>query len=259
MEESFSIRWDEDEDASEDVIIAVPIRPQPNTLRIIGAVLVIGGLLALFSGASNLLTGMDDGPTDPAMYEPVALQLQSAGEDVTSQEIAAYYDAIAEKGYYEVLGTLETCAGLLLIVSGVLLFRRHSYGIRIGVTGGSLLLLDAVAGLYFLRSVEAPICYAILDTQYPSNSSHYLWSVLYCVAFTSVIFVRRARGFRSEFEPITSTDSRRVRIIHSGFGHFFESTLRRSSFIFASHQFARRQIAYRPRTPRKSAPSNLAS
>ena len=60
--------------------------------------MVIGGLLALFSGASNLLTGMDDGPTDPAMYEPVALQLQSAGEDVTSQEIAAYYDAIAEKG-----------------------------------------------------------------------------------------------------------------------------------------------------------------
>ena len=27
MEESFSIQWDEDEDASEDVIIAVPIRP----------------------------------------------------------------------------------------------------------------------------------------------------------------------------------------------------------------------------------------
>ena len=156
MEESFSIRWDEDEDVSEEVVIAVPIRPQPNTLRIIGSVLVIGGLLALLSGASNLWTGMDDGPTDPAMYDAVALQLQSAGEDITSEEIAAYYDAIAEKGYYEVLGTLETCAGLLLIVSGVLLFRCQSYGIRIGVTGGSLLLLDAVAGLYFLRSVEAP-------------------------------------------------------------------------------------------------------
>ena len=156
MEESFSIRWDEDEDASEEAVIAIPIRPQPNTLRIIGSVLVIGGLLALLSGVSNLWTGMDDGPTDPAMYDAVALQLQSAGEDITSEEIAAYYDAIAEKGYYEVLGTLETFAGLLLIVSGVLLFRCQSYGIRIGVTGGSLLLLDAVAGLYFLRSVEAP-------------------------------------------------------------------------------------------------------
>ena len=156
MDESFSIRWDEDEDASEEVVIAVPIRPQPNTLRIIGSVLVLGGLLALLSGASNLWTGMDDGPTDPAMYDAVALQLQSAGEDITSEEIAAYYDAIAEKGYYEVLGTLETCAGLLLIVSGVLLFRCQSHGIRIGVTGGSVLLLDAVAGLYFLRSVEAP-------------------------------------------------------------------------------------------------------
>ena len=72
------------------------------------------------------------------------------------EEIAAYYDAIAEKGYYSVLGTLETSAGILLVVSGILLFRCHSYGIRIGLAGGSLLLLDAVAGLYFLRSVEAP-------------------------------------------------------------------------------------------------------
>jgi len=156
MEESFSIRWDEDEEESEGPAIAVPIRPQPGILRIIGSVLVIGGLLALLSGVSNIWTGMDDGPTDPAMYEPVALQLQAAGEDVTSEEIAAYYDAIAAKGYYEVLGTLETCAGLLLLISGVLLFRRHSYGIRIGLTGGSLLLIDAAAGLYFLRSVEAP-------------------------------------------------------------------------------------------------------
>ena len=154
MEESFSIRWDEEE--SEEVAIGIPIRPQPGILRIIGSVLVIGGLLALLSGASNIWTGMDDGPTDPAMYEPVALQLQAAGEDVTSEEIAAYYDAIAEKGYYSVLGTLETSAGILLVVSGILLFRCHSYGIRIGLAGGSLLLLDAVAGLYFLRSVEAP-------------------------------------------------------------------------------------------------------
>ena len=156
MEESFSIRWDEDEVETEGPIIGVPIRPQPGILRIIGSVLVIGGLLALLSGASNIWTGMAAGPTDPAMYEPVALQLQAAGEDITSEEIAAYYDAIAEKGYYEVLGTLETCAGVLLIVSGVLLFRCRSYGIRIGLTGGSLLLIDAVAGLYFLRSVEAP-------------------------------------------------------------------------------------------------------
>ena len=156
MGESFSIRWDEDEVETEGPIIGVPIRPQPGILRIIGSVLVIGGLLALLSGASNIWTGMADGPTDPAMYEPVALQLQAAGEDITSEEIAAYYDAIAEKGYYEVLGTLETCAGVLLIVSGVLLFRCRSYGIRIGLTGGSLLLIDAVAGLYFLRSVEAP-------------------------------------------------------------------------------------------------------
>ena len=88
MEESFSIRWDEEE--SEEVAIGIPIRPQPGILRIIGSVLVIGGLLALLSGASNIWTGMDDGPTDPAMYEPVALQLQAAGEDVTSEEIAAY-------------------------------------------------------------------------------------------------------------------------------------------------------------------------
>lgn len=154
MEESFSIRWDEEE--SEEVTIGIPVRPQPGILRIIGSVLVIGGLLALLSGVSNIWTGMDDGPTDPVMYEPVALQLQAAGEDVTSEEIAAYYDAIAEKGYYSVLGTLETCAGILLFVSGILLFRCHSYGIRIGLAGGSLLLLDAVAGLYFLRSVEAP-------------------------------------------------------------------------------------------------------
>ena len=94
MGESFSIRWDEDEVETEGPIIGVPIRPQPGILRIIGSVLVIGGLLALLSGASNIWTGMADGPTDPAMYEPVALQLQAAGEDITSEEIADRKDKV---------------------------------------------------------------------------------------------------------------------------------------------------------------------
>ncbi len=155
MAAPLSIKWDDDEPASESRIV-IPVSPTPAIPKSIGIILILGGLLALLSGGANLIEASSDASLDPSSVEPLAQQIRSGGENITAEEIVEFYDELESRGYYLYLGLFEFTAGICLIVGGFFLFRLNKIGIRIGATGGILLIADAIVGAYFLSTTDAP-------------------------------------------------------------------------------------------------------
>ena len=158
MESPLSIKWDDDE-ISESVSksIIIPVSPTPAIPQSVGIILILGGLLAILSGGANLIEVFSNEPLDPSAFEDLAQQIRSGGgEDITAEEIAEFYDNLESKGYYLVLGSLEFTAGICLVVGGFFLFKLNKIGVKIGATGGILLITDAIFGAYFLYTSDPP-------------------------------------------------------------------------------------------------------
>tara|TARA_Y100000766_G_scaffold38389_2_gene28212 strand:- start:609 stop:1313 length:705 start_codon:yes stop_codon:yes gene_type:complete len=156
MSTPLSIKWDDDETTVSDEKIVIPISPTPAIPQAVGIILILGGLLAIFSGGANLIEVFSDEPLDPSAFEPLAQQIRTSGENITAEQIVEFYDNLESQGYYVTLGILETSAGICLVVGGFLLFRLNKTGVKIGALGGSLLLIDALLGAYFLSSSNPP-------------------------------------------------------------------------------------------------------
>ena len=155
MDAPLSIKWDDDEPTSESRIV-IPVSPTPMIPKSIGIILILGGIFALLSGGANLIEASSDESLDPSAVEPLAQQIRSGGENITAEEIVEFYDELESRGYYLYLGLFEFTAGICLIVGGFFLFRLNKIGIRIGATGGILLIADAIVGAYFLSTTDAP-------------------------------------------------------------------------------------------------------
>tara|TARA_B100000902_G_scaffold83844_1_gene88385 strand:+ start:2772 stop:3476 length:705 start_codon:yes stop_codon:yes gene_type:complete len=156
MSAPLSIKWDDDEPSESMNKIVIPISPTPAIPQAVGIILILGGLLAIFSGGANLIEVFSNEPLDSSAFEPLAQQIRSSGENITAEQIVEFYDNLESQGYYLVLGILETSAGICLLISGFLLFKLNKIGVRIGALGGILLLADALMGAYFISSSDPP-------------------------------------------------------------------------------------------------------
>lgn len=156
MSAPLSIKWDDDEPLESDEKIVIPITPTPAIPQAVGIILILGGLLAIFSGGANLIEVFSDEPLDPSAFEPLAQQIRTSGENITAEQIVEFYDNLESQGYYVTLGILETSAGICLLLGGFFLFRLNKIGVKIGALGGGLLLIDALLGAYFLSTSNPP-------------------------------------------------------------------------------------------------------
>ena len=144
-----SIKWDDDEEETTKVIL-IPSRPQPGILKIVGSLMVIGGFLVLTSG---VLGFVPSGEIDPSFYHDQANQINAAGDNVTVEEVQQFYESTER--YAGIQRILEVSGGLGLMIGGYLLFTQRSLGIKIGLSGGVLVILDSILITLGVSGVES--------------------------------------------------------------------------------------------------------
>ncbi len=144
----------------------IPIKPNDTIPLVVGILLIIGSLWFAYSASSNLFGSAS---SDPADYEEFEAQLAAAGEDVTAEEIAAYFQALEAKNYFLTLGIIESVSALLLLIGGILLIRKEKTGVLVGGAGGALALIDGFIGFLILSTVEAPSEWLSISLQFVSG------------------------------------------------------------------------------------------
>ena len=132
---------------------AIPIKPNPAIPVVVGLLLMLGGLMLGFSAYSNLFGGSEAAETQAA---ETAESINSAGGDLSEQDVIDYFEALDAAGYYTTLGIIESLACVTLLCGGVMLLRRMRIGIRVGIAGGALVAVDAIVGLVLLNGIEPP-------------------------------------------------------------------------------------------------------
>jgi len=144
-----SIKWDDDAEEITE-IISIPSRPQPGILKIIGSLMMIGGFLVLTSG---ILGFVSSGEIDPSFFQDQANQINAAGDNVTVEEVQQFYESTER--YAGIQRFLEVFGGLGLIIGGYLIFTQMSLGIKIGLAGGGLVILDSILITFGVNGVES--------------------------------------------------------------------------------------------------------
>ena len=132
---------------------AIPIKPNPAIPVVVGLLLMLGGLMLGLSAYSNLFGGSEAAETQAA---ETAESINSAGGDLSEQDVIDYFEALDAAGYYTTLGIIESLACVTLLCGGVMLLRRMRIGIRVGIAGGALVAVDAIVGLVLLNGIEPP-------------------------------------------------------------------------------------------------------
>tara|TARA_B100001250_G_C19530310_1_gene670087 strand:- start:91 stop:726 length:636 start_codon:yes stop_codon:yes gene_type:complete len=144
-----SIKWDDDTEEITEVI-SIPSRPQPGILKIVGSLMMIGGFLVLTSG---ILGFVSSGEIDPSFFQDQANQINAAGDNVTVEEVQQFYESTER--YAGIQRFLEVFGGLGLIIGGYLIFTQMSLGIKIGLGGGGLVILDSILITLGVNGVES--------------------------------------------------------------------------------------------------------
>ena len=144
-----SIKWDDDAEEITEVI-SIPSRPQPGILKIVGSLMMIGGFLVLTSG---ILGFVSSGEIDPSFFQDQANQINAAGDNVTVEEVQQFYESTER--YAGIQRFLEVFGGLGLIIGGYLIFTQMSLGIKIGLGGGGLVILDSILITLGVNGVES--------------------------------------------------------------------------------------------------------
>ena len=144
-----SIKWDDDAEEITEVI-SIPSRPQPGILKIVGSLMMIGGFLVLTSG---ILGFVSSGEIDPSFFQDQANQINAAGDNVTVEEVQQFYESTER--YAGIQRFLEVFGGLGLIIGGYLIFIQRSLGIKIGLVGGGLVILDSILITLGVSGVES--------------------------------------------------------------------------------------------------------
>jgi hypothetical protein len=160
-----AIRMDLDDSQPLQVPV-IPIKPNDTIPLVVGVLLIIGSLWFAFSAYSNLFGAAS---SDPADYEEFEAQLTATGEDVSAEEIAAYFQALESKNYFLTLGIIESISTLLLLIGGILLIKKEKNGVLVGGAGGALALIDGFVGFLILSTVEAPSEWLSISLQFVSG------------------------------------------------------------------------------------------
>ncbi|HJM87930.1 MAG: hypothetical protein QF479_05480 [Candidatus Poseidoniaceae archaeon] len=138
--------------SNEPVMPEILIKPNKSIPITIAVFLIIGSLMVGFSSYGNLSNkGM---PDDEA--QNLADSLNTQGSNLTGEQVNAYFDELADAGYFSTLGIIEAMACIALLASGVLLIIGKKLGVWMGIGGGGLYLLDAIVGFVILSGVESP-------------------------------------------------------------------------------------------------------
>ncbi|MDP6856389.1 MAG: hypothetical protein QGH13_02520 [Candidatus Thalassarchaeaceae archaeon] len=145
-----SIKWDDDAEEVISSLISIPSRPQPGILKIVGSLMMIGGFLVLTSG---ILGFVSSGEIDPSFFQDQANQINAAGDNVTVEEVQQFYESTER--YAGIQRFLEVFGGLGLIIGGYLIFTQMSLGIKIGLGGGGLVILDSILITLGVNGVES--------------------------------------------------------------------------------------------------------
>ncbi len=142
------------------------VKPNDNIPLVIGILLIIGSVWFAYSAYSNLFLGAS---TDASDYEEFASQISTAGEQVTAEQVAEYFEELEAQHYFLTLGVIEVAVTFLLLAGGILLIRKQKMGVLVGGAGGSLALLDGFVGFLILSKVEAPNEFLALSFQIASG------------------------------------------------------------------------------------------
>ena len=147
MSAPLSIKWD-DEDDAHIVPIDLPIKAQTGLLKIIGLLVVLGGILVFAIGALAFIPQ----EVPPTFYQDQADLMNTSGQNVTVEEVQQFFES-TEK-YADIQRLIEVLAGICLISGGSMLYFAKSRGIYVGTIGGSLVIIDAMLITLGLSGVE---------------------------------------------------------------------------------------------------------
>ena len=130
-------------EASQPSLVApiIPVRPNSTIPVLMGLLLVLGGILLLFMGYSEISR---QGEPNLPEYEERQLEQGFATSNVTGDDIQDLHDELRHAKYYWYLGSGFMFGGLLMLVGGVQLLRRRSIGAKLGVGGNAIVIIAAL-------------------------------------------------------------------------------------------------------------------
>ena len=131
-------------EASQPSLVApiIPVRPNSTIPVLMGLLLVLGGILLLFMGYSEI--SRQGEPNLPQYEERQLEQGFSKYSNITGDDIQDLHDELRHAKYYWYLGSGFMLGGLLMLVGGIQLLRKRSIGAKLGVGGNAIVILFAL-------------------------------------------------------------------------------------------------------------------
>ncbi len=120
----------------------IPVRPNSTIPVLMGLLLVLGGILVMFMGYSEI--SKQGEPNLPKDEEKQLEQGFSQNSNITGEDIQDLHDNLRHAKYYWYLGSGFMFGGLLMLVGGIQLLRKRSIGAKLGIGGNAIVILGAL-------------------------------------------------------------------------------------------------------------------
>ncbi len=120
----------------------IPVRPNTTIPVLMGLLLILGGILLLLMGYSEISRQGD--PNIPEAEERQLEQGFSQNSNITGEDIQDLHDDLRHAKYYWYLGSGFMIGGFLMLVGGVQLLRKRSIGAKLGMGGNAIVILSAL-------------------------------------------------------------------------------------------------------------------
>lgn len=136
-----SIRLEND---SSQILVApvIPVRPNTTIPVLIGVLLVLGGILVMWMGYTEITRQGE--PNLPVYEEQQLEQGFSQSSNITGDDIQDLHDELRHAKYYWYLGCGFLFGGALMLAGGVQLLRKRSIGAKLGMAGNGAVILAAL-------------------------------------------------------------------------------------------------------------------
>ena len=120
----------------------IPVRPNSTIPVLMGLLLVLGGILVMIMGYSDI--SRQGEPNLPGSEVKQLEQGFSQSSNITGEDIQDLHDELRHAKYYWYLGSGFMFGGLLMLFGGVQLLRRRSIGAKLGVGGNTIVIIAAL-------------------------------------------------------------------------------------------------------------------
>lgn len=134
------------------VMPQIPIRPNSSIPKVIGGIILIGGLI-IFGLGFSLVAGQ----YLEVDYEQQAAAYEIVGLEITAEEIELLDSKYKEANYYLITGILQIIPGLILIIGGIQLLLCKKVGVYTSIIGGIMLFLLNLVSNFWGSSIDSDI------------------------------------------------------------------------------------------------------